>query len=66
VLGREIAVSEGLNITGLVGVLLEAKSRRLILRVKPMMDSLIIQARFRISSQLYTEVLRLAGEDNAI
>jgi len=61
-LGRQIAVNEGLNITGLIGTLLEAKSRKQISQVKPIMDDLIIQARFRISSQLYAEVLHLAGE----
>jgi len=61
-LGRRIAVNEGLNITGLVGVLLEAKNRKLISKIKPIIDALMIQARFRISSQLYAEILRLAGE----
>ncbi len=61
-LGRRIAANEGLNITGLVGVLLEAKNREIIARIKPTVDALIIQARFRISSQLYAEILRLAGE----
>jgi hypothetical protein len=61
-LGREVAVNEGLNITGLLGVLLEAKNKGIISRIKPIMDDLIIQARFRISSQLYTEVVRLANE----
>ncbi len=61
-LGRRIAVNEGLNITGLVGFLLEAKNRKLISRIKQIVDALMIQARFRISSQLYAEILRLAGE----
>ena len=61
-LGRGIAVNEGLNITGLIGVLLEAKNRGLIAKVKPIMNDLIVQARFRISTQLYTEILLLAGE----
>lgn len=61
-LGRRIAVNEGLNITGLVGVLLEAKNKGFVAKIKPTVDALVIQARFRISSQLYTEVLRLAGE----
>jgi hypothetical protein len=65
-LGREIAVSEGLNITGLIGVLLEAKNRGLISQVKPMMDALIVQAGFRVSSGLYTEVLRLSREESVI
>ncbi|MDY7015646.1 MAG: DUF3368 domain-containing protein [Cyanobacteriota bacterium] len=34
----------------------------LISTIQPIMDDLIVQARFRISSQLYAEVLRLAGE----
>lgn len=65
-LGRRIAVNEGLNITGLIGVLLEAKSRELIAKVKPIMDDLIIQARFRISTQLYTDILLLANEQNTV
>lgn len=63
-LGRKLAVREGLNITGLVGVLLEAKHQGFISKIKPVVDALMIQARFRISSQLYTEILRLAGEDS--
>ncbi|MDX2215874.1 MAG: DUF3368 domain-containing protein [Oculatellaceae cyanobacterium bins.114] len=61
-LGRKIAVNEGLNITGLVGVLLEAKNKGFVSKIKPTVDALMIQARFRISSQLYAEILRLAGE----
>jgi predicted nucleic acid-binding protein len=63
-LGRKIALTEGLNITGLLGVLLEAKSQGLIFEIKPVMDNLIGQAKFRIASSLYLEVLRLAGEEN--
>jgi predicted nucleic acid-binding protein len=40
-LGRKIALNEGLNITGLLGVLLEAKSQGLIFEIKPVMDNLI-------------------------
>ena len=61
-LGRKMAVREGLNITGLMGVLLEAKNRDLITKVKPVVDALMVQARFRVSSQLYAEVLQIAGE----
>jgi predicted nucleic acid-binding protein len=63
-LGRKIALNEGLNITGLLGVLLEAKSKNLIFKIKPLMDDLMDQAKFRIASSLYLEVLRLAGEEN--
>jgi uncharacterized protein len=61
-LGRRIAVNEGLNITGLVGVLLEAKHKGFVSKIKPTVDALVIQARFRVSSELYAEILRLAGE----
>jgi predicted nucleic acid-binding protein len=42
--------------------LLVAKRRRLIPSVKPVMDDLIAQAGFRVSNQLYADVLQAAGE----
>ncbi|UBF26190.1 DUF3368 domain-containing protein [Kovacikia minuta CCNUW1] len=39
-----------------------AKRQDLIMEVKPIMDDLIAQANFRISSQLYVDVLNAAGE----
>ena len=61
-LGRREAVRLGLSITGILGVLLIAKNRGLIAKVKPIMESLISQANFRISHQLYEEVLQTANE----
>ena len=61
-LGRREAVRLGLSITGVLGVLLIAKNRGLIAKVKPIMESLISQANFRISHQLYEEVLQTANE----
>lgn len=61
-LGRQVAVKRGLRVTGLFGVLLSAKQQGLIALVKPLMDDLIAQANFRVSSQLYGEVLRAANE----
>ncbi|MGH9840115.1 MAG: DUF3368 domain-containing protein [Blastocatellia bacterium] len=61
-LGRGIALQNQLNITGLLGVLLVAKSRSLIIAVKPLMDDLINIAGFRISSQLYQQVCATCGE----
>ncbi|MEB3336286.1 MAG: DUF3368 domain-containing protein, partial [Leptolyngbyaceae bacterium] len=60
--GRMVATSYGLNVTGLLGILLQAKRKGLILAVKPLMDQVIRQADFRVSSQLYAVVLRSAGE----
>ena len=61
-LGRQEAVRLGLSIISILGVLLIAKQRSLILKVQPVMDSLSEQAGFRISPQLYQRVLTLAKE----
>ena len=61
-LGRKVAIEQGLRITGVLGVLLSAKKQGLIPVVKPVMNDLIAQANFRVSSQLYAEVLRAANE----
>ena len=60
--GREVAMRYGLQITGLLGVLLQAKGNRLIPAVKPLMEQLIEQADFRVSNQLYATILEFAGE----
>ncbi|MCW9682368.1 DUF3368 domain-containing protein [Dolichospermum planctonicum UHCC 0167] len=60
--GRIVATSYGINVTGLLGVLLQAKKQGLIPAIKPLMDQLITQADFRISSQLYTIVLQSSNE----
>lgn len=61
-LGRQVATEKGLKITGVLGILVAAKHRGLITIVKPIVDDLINQAGFRISSQLYTDVLNAASE----
>lgn len=60
--GRAVATSCGLNVTGLLGVLLQAKRNSLIPAVKPVMDQLIEQVDFRVSSQLYAAILQSADE----
>ncbi|ASC71437.1 hypothetical protein XM38_023890 [Halomicronema hongdechloris C2206] len=60
--GRVLAENYGLSITGLLGVLLQAKGNGLIPSVKVMMDQLIERAKFRVSSQLYAAVLKTADE----
>jgi hypothetical protein len=62
-LGRREASRLGLSITGLLGILLVAKRRGLVGTIRPLMDSLISEAGFRVSRQLYTEVLAVAGEE---
>lgn len=61
-LGRQAAAEQQLKITGVLGILLAAKRQRLITAVKPTMDDLVDQAGFRISSQLYVDVLKAASE----
>ena len=60
--GRRMAKSYGLQVTGLVGVLMEAKSKKLILSVKELLDELIEKAGFYVKQDLYNSVLKAAGE----
>lgn len=60
--GRALAINYRLNITGLLGVLVQAKRNGLISAVKPLMDRLIETADFRVSGQLYETVLQTTGE----
>jgi len=62
-LGRREASRLGLSITGLLGILLVAKRRALIPAIRPIVDDLINEAGFRVSNQLYAEVLAAAGEN---
>ena len=61
-MGRTAASKFGLNFTGLLGVLVEAKSKRLIESVKPLLDDLKTKAGFWISQPLYNKILHAAGE----
>ncbi len=61
--GRAIARQYSLNITGVLGVLLEAKRQGVIFAVKPLMDQLINQVEFWVDGQLYKTVLQAANEN---
>ncbi|TVQ58320.1 MAG: DUF3368 domain-containing protein [Spirulina sp. DLM2.Bin59] len=61
-LGRQSAKNVGLKITGVLGILLFAKRLNLISAVQPIMNDLTTQANFRISSQLYADILSEANE----
>ena len=56
-LGRDTARHLGLHFTGLIGVLVEAKRKGLIQKVKPYLDALRDIAGFHISDTLYLRVL---------
>lgn len=60
--GRALAQNCGLNVTGLLGVLLQAKHKGLISLVRPVVDELIEEADFRLSNQLYQSILQTANE----
>lgn len=59
--GRRLAAELGISQTGTVGILLTAKRRGLISAVKPLLDQLTASG-IRLSSRLYEEACRLAGE----
>ena len=60
--GRRTAAAAGLQVTGLLGVVVRAKRAGLIDRAKPVLDELIQIARFWIGPELYAEVLAELGE----
>ncbi len=61
-LGRSVARQYKLRTTGLLGVLLEAKSTGHLPAVKPIVDQIRQQAGFFIAEALYQQVLHMAGE----
>ena len=61
-LGRETARYFGLNYTGVIGVLIEAKHKGLIGSIKEYLDRLRAMAGFHISQPLYVKVLQDQGE----
>ncbi|MEL6667467.1 MAG: DUF3368 domain-containing protein [Bacteroidota bacterium] len=60
--GRKKAASIGLRMIGLLGILLQAKRRRLIKEVKPVIEKLDAETDFYIGKSLESKVLLLAGE----
>lgn len=60
--GRMVAARLNLRYTGVLGILVEAKSQRLISAVKPLLDALINQAGFWVAEPLYNRVLQLVSE----
>jgi len=61
-IGRNVAEEYGLKITGILGVLVKAKSEGLIPEVKPMLNKLRTLAGFRIHSKLVEHILKVVGE----
>ncbi len=61
-LGRRVAQRYKVEITGLLGVLVAAKKNEFIPEVKPILDQLISQAKFRVHRELYRQILKDADE----
>lgn len=59
---REVAIQFNLNVTGLGGILLQAKNSGIIAAVKPLLDRCVNQANFRLAAPVYQKILQLAGE----
>ena len=64
--GRLIADRFNLQYTGVLGILVEAKSRGFIAAVKPLMNALLNQAGFWIDPALCDRVLQITDEVDAI
>ena len=60
--GRAKADRLGVRITVLLGILVEAKQKNLIVAVKPLIDKLIAKSEFRVSSALYSQILNVVDE----
>lgn len=59
---RKTATDLGLHITGLGGILLEAKRYGLLKDVRPLLDEIIHSAGFYLGKKVYDKILQLAGE----
>lgn len=60
--GRRIAAREGVNVIGLLGVLLEAKGRGMIPSIRQIAEELETKAGFRLSNSVKEIFFREAGE----
>jgi uncharacterized protein len=63
--GRAQAKTMGLNITGMIGILVFAKEKGLISEIRPFLDKLIA-TKFKLGMNLYHQALSLAGEETQI
>lgn len=61
-LGRQIALREGLKITDLIGLAIDAKHQKMIVSVRELVAQLEMEAGFRISESVKAEAFRLADE----
>jgi predicted nucleic acid-binding protein len=60
--GRTLAAAAGIPHIGVLGILAQAKTNGQISAVRPLLDRLRSELRFRVSNQLYQQYLRSVGE----
>ncbi|MGC1306266.1 MAG: DUF3368 domain-containing protein [Phormidesmis sp.] len=60
--GRLVATRLNLRYTGILGIVVEAKSQGLIVEVKPLLDALVNEAGFWVTEPLRNSVLQLVNE----
>lgn len=62
--GRKVAARFGLRLIGVGGILLVAKEKGIIKSVKFLLDRIISETKFRLSSKIYADIISLADESN--
>ena len=62
-IGRLLAEKESIACKGVVGVLIEAKLKGYIPAIKPLLNTLLTDLKFRLSPAVYALALQKAGED---
>jgi len=60
--GRRVASRFELKILGVLGILVDAKRKGLLLKIEPVLEDLHTRAGFRVSRALYRRALEEAGE----
>ena len=63
-LGREAAMDVGLEVTGVLGILIAAKRNNFIPEVKPLLNVLREETGFWVNQELYLEVLQAVNESD--
>jgi predicted nucleic acid-binding protein len=61
-IGREFAEAENIPCKGVVGILIQAKKEGLIENLKPLLNDLVNNLKFRLSDKIYQLALQKAGE----
>lgn len=61
-IGTQFAQKEGISCKGVVGILIKAKKEGLIPGLKPLLDDLINNLKFRLSEKIYMLALQKAGK----